>query len=89
VIETIRKELEANCRIDVTSHLNDMQLQPQGAYIPLEHHLLKLGIVTEVCYILTLSEALHVKCPNYGANKLIINTSECLRSETVEDLGGV
>lgn len=48
VLTDIKSFLNIWARLDLTSERNDMSRYPDGAYIDIEHHLLRLALVSEI-----------------------------------------
>lgn len=48
VLTDIKNFLNTWARLDLTSERNDMNRYPDGAYIDIEHHLLRLALVSEI-----------------------------------------
>ena len=48
VIESIKLLLATHGRVDLMSPRNDTVAYPEGAYTDLEHHLMRLGLLTEI-----------------------------------------
>lgn len=67
ILKEIKKDLETNGRVDLSSELNSRERYPDGSYSHLEHLLLKLGLVTElvprVQLVSTLREAQAITSP--------------------------
>ena len=48
VLMDIKMFLANRARLDLNSERNDRERYPDGAYIDIEHHLLRLALVSEV-----------------------------------------
>ena len=48
VLMDIKQFLAQRARLDLNSERNDRERYPDGAYIDIEHHLLRLALVSEV-----------------------------------------
>jgi baculoviral IAP repeat-containing protein 6 len=48
VLMDIKAFLQTWARLDLASDRNDVNRYPDGAYIDIEHHLLRLALVSEI-----------------------------------------
>ncbi|KAK2179061.1 hypothetical protein NP493_516g01000 [Ridgeia piscesae] len=70
VLKDIKSFLQQWARLDVNSERNDTKLYPFGSYVDIEHHLLRLALVSEVspranfCYHLEVERPPERKAPS-------------------------
>ncbi|XP_077981781.1 uncharacterized protein LOC144436793 [Glandiceps talaboti] len=63
VLEEIKGYLQSWARLEVDSHRNDAKRYPTGSYVDIEHHLLRLALVSEISPRANLKYSIDVQKP--------------------------
>ena len=65
--------MEQSARLDLVSERNDRERYPDGAYIDIEHHLLRLALVSEVTPRYVAISYCNNSTPENEMSKLILS----------------